>query len=469
MQRCASLYWPLVALVLFLVTTPHVSRAANRHEPHKNTIRPFIIPYDHSDYLKLQHRLNETLYLMKTEWKQYGAFHSLYSTPATRWEMGTDLDQLIELVQYWLDEFNWKQQVEKLNSKLPHFETTITLEDQEDLIRFAWRQSSKQSDLPLDQRKVLLIIHGWPGNVWEFHKIVNELVEEKGFDVVAPSIPGYGFSSAPKTEGYDVKKVASLFVKLMRELGYGKYVVQGGDWGSLIGENVARLDSTHCIGYHSNMCVTLPYWQDWLQVAVDSVKKIIYGTPLIENTESFSSFLLYTVKYFTADGGYQHIQSTRPDSLGIALLDSPVGTMAYILEKFISWTDIPQKDTSQLFTRISRDDFLTIVMIYQSTRTIASSIRLYYFTMANNAQKSFGEDKPYLTTPTACAVFKDLFRATRYTAQRNFNLVQFNRFEQGGHFAALENPKALVQDVVTFATNRFDTSMESKKKEKNEL
>ncbi|KAF0977378.1 hypothetical protein FDP41_003370 [Naegleria fowleri] len=484
----------LVAILLLLphhlpcmAMNPIMMMDRSRQEEHHTTsenkedssllIRPFIIPYAHSEHLKLLFRLNETLSMFKKTMDR--VFPKLYSKTSLRWEMGTDLDQVVELVQYWHDVFDWKGQVEKLNTKLPHYETTLIDDDDEEvMIRFAWRKSSLTSKKGKmnGERKVLLLLHGWPGSVWEFHNMVDELVQVHGYDVVAPSIPGYGYSFIPKREGCcDVKKVASLFVKLMKQLGYGKYIVQGGDWGSIIGEHVARLDPSHCIGYHSNMCVVLPYWQDWIQVAIDALKKLIFGTPLIENTESFSSFLMYAVKYFTIDGGYQHLQSTRPDSLGIALLDSPVGMMAYLLEKFIAWTDLPQKDTSQLFSRISRDDFLTNVMIYQTTQTIASSIRLYYFTMTN--QKSFGEDKPYLSTPTACAVFKDLFRATRYTAQRNFNLVQFNRYEQGGHFAALENPKVLIQDVIQFANTRYeqmgsdedDASQHRQQAKKNEL
>lgn len=419
-----------------------------------SNLRKYTINYREDQWSDLRRRLNESIVHMKThpEW-----LIPLYEQSDRVWKMGAHIDQVIELAEYWRDEFDWKKQVDVMNERMPHFEQNIDGID----VRFAWIESQSQSSLPFSQRKVIMIIHGWPGSFMEFNGIRDALVNEHGFDLVLPSLPGYGYSSIPARDDYHMLKVGRMFAQLMKEIGYERYIVQGGDWGSIVGEYVARVDSEHCIGYHSNMCMVVPHFMDWVDLTVDLLKKLIFGTPLSENKERFSSFVYDIGNYLREQIGYQSMQSTKPDSIAVALLDSPIGLMNYILDKFISWSDIEPRDATALFNVISRDDFLTNVMIYYTTGTIASSMRKYYSTQIHADEHKMGR-KAYLQTPTACAVFKDLFRAPYLSARRNFNLLQFNTFHKGGHFAAMENGQALVSDIISFHT-KLNTQL------KNEL
>jgi len=415
--------------------------------------KPYKIVFDSKEWDQLKLRLISTIDLMNNDWQKHNALIPIHSSHDKRWKMGTDIDQLKSLVEYWRDSYDWEAHVESMNKYMPHFETIVD----EITVRFAWRRAKNPG------QKVILIVHGWPGSVWEFNKIIDTLCNDHGFDVVAPSIPGYGYSSVPTQHGYDYEGAANTFIKLMQKLGYDKYIVQGGDWGSFIGEFVARNDPDHCIGYHSNMCVSIPKWQDFISLAVGYVKGKLFGSDESQTEElTMSNFVTDVLKYITEEGGYQQMQTTKPDSIGVAFLDSPVGLLNYIIDKFFAWSDLQERDETNLFNKISRDDILTNVMIYYTTRTIATSMRLYYNTKTNpNHEKMY--KKQALKTPTACAVFNDLFRSPKATAERNFNLVQYTRYNKGGHFAALELPKELVEDIVNFY-NKLSTVNDSKEK-----
>ncbi|EFC41014.1 predicted protein [Naegleria gruberi] len=454
----------LILTLLFIccvciVASHQQEKEQSTSDEYSSKIRKFTIPYDEKEWHDLKQTLNKSIAKLKSHPDSMVPF---YSETDRAWKMGSQINQVLELAEYWKNEFDWKKQVDLMNELFPHYESQV---DDHVTVRFGWRQAKSQIEKPLKERKVLMIVHGWPGSIIEFHRIINTLVDVHGFDVVVPSIPGYGYSSIPRKEGYHIGKVGQIFAQLMKNIGYGKYIVQGGDWGSMITMYVARADPENCIGYHSNMCLVIPNWRDWIDVAKDLITQLVSGTPYSSNTNSFSSFLSGCLTYITEEIGYQAMQSSKPDSIGVALLDSPLGLMNYILEKFVSWTDIEPRDTTGLFKVITRDEFLTNVMIYYTTNTIDSSMRKYY-NVAKGAEEHKLGTKNYLQTPTACAVFKDLFRAPKSTAARNFNLIQYNRYEKGGHFAALENGQTLVDDLISFTEKVYNLQ---KTNTKNEL
>lgn len=341
------------------------------------------------------------------------------------WELGTDIAYLRTLLTYWRDRFDWRAQERALNT-LEQFTTEIDGLT----IHFIHRRSKHAGAFPL------LITHGWPGSIAEFTKIIGPLTDPTAhggtaadaFDVVMPSIPGFGFSQAPREAGFDPARVARIEAALMARLGYTKYGVQGGDWGSIISTQVAARDPGHVAGLHLNMCFgNAPAGQDPEAGLTDAEKARVKARQVFQNEET----------------GYQQIQGTKPQTIGIALNDSPVALAAWIVEKFRTWCDC-DGDPERIFTK---DELLTNLSIYWFTQTAASSARIYYESRHPTTPPVPGR----IAAPMACADFpREIIWSPRSWLEGRYNIQRWTPMPGGGHFAALEQPQLLVEDVRAF-------------------
>jgi pimeloyl-ACP methyl ester carboxylesterase len=341
------------------------------------------------------------------------------------WNYGTNLAYLKQLVAYWRDKYDWRAAERRLN-QFEQFKTNIDGLN----VHFIWRKSKERNALPL------LITHGWPGSVVEFTKIIPPLTDpvahggraEDAFDVVAPSIPGYGFSDKPRTPGYGPSRMAEIEAKLMARLGYTRYGAQGGDWGALITPPLAIMDKAHVVGIHLNMCA--------------APQPPGVTDPMAGLSASQQARMKARQNFQTEETGYSTEQGTKPQTIGAALNDSPVGLAAWIVEKFHTWCDC-NGDPESVFTK---DELLTNITLYWVTQTAASSARLYY--ESRHGGNVFGGR---VEVPTACAQFpKEIIWSPRTWVEARFNLKRWTEFPRGGHFAALEQPEALVGDVRAF-------------------
>ena len=353
--------------------------------------------------------LNERL--AKTRWpEQVGA----------DWRYGTPVTYLQALCAYWADGFDWRAQEAKLNA----FDQFSTLIEGERL-HFIHQRSSEPGARPL------LLSHGWPGSVTEFLKVIEPLTNPRAhggdpadaFHVVAPSIPGYGFSDAPREPGFDARAVARRFATLMARLGYERYFAQGGDWGSAISTWIGADDAAHCAAIHLNL------------VFVARPKE----EPMAGVSQAELDRANQRAAYMAEETGYQSIQSTKPQTLGYGLNDSPAGLASWIVEKFHGWT--AHNGDHEL--AVSRDELLTNITLYWATQSITSSVRLYY------ENRHAGNRYPErIETPTCVAIFPgELAIPPRRWVERQYNLVHWTEHPRGGHFAALEVPELLVPEI----------------------
>jgi pimeloyl-ACP methyl ester carboxylesterase len=334
--------------------------------------------------------------------------------PGSGWGYGTDLAYLQDLCGYWETKFDWRAQEDRFN-RWPHFLTDIDGQQ----IHFIHARSDDPDALPL------IMSHGWPGSVAEFLDVIEPLRES--FHVVVPSLPGYGWSGPTTQPGWDVKRVAEAWAALMARLGYERYGAQGGDWGAMISAQLAALDPEHMIGLHSNMLLAFP---------ADA------GNITLSDEEAAD--LAAAGEFMQSGAAYQEIQGKNPQTLGYGLTDSPAGLAGWIVEKFRAWTD----NDGNPEDAVTRNQILTNITVYWVTKTINSSIRLY---CESQRSARFGPVGEYIGVPTAAAVFpKEMFRIPRAYGESRFNLVRYNRFDRGGHFAALEEPDLLVDDIRAF-------------------
>ena len=341
------------------------------------------------------------------------------------WTYGTDTGYLKLLVAYWRDRFDWRAQERVLN-QFEQFTTNIDGLT----IHFLHRRSKQAHAFPL------LITHGWPGSFVEFAKVIGPLTDpaafggrpEDAFDVVIPSIPGFAFSGKPREPGYDTARIGAIEAKLMARLGYDRYGVQGGDWGSIIGTQVALNDAPHVAGLHLNMCTA----------AAPA------GDPNEGLSDAEKARLKVRQAFQTEETGYQQIQGTKPQTIGIALNDSPAGLAAWIAEKFRTWCDC-DGNPDTIFTK---NELLTNITLYWVTQTAASSARIYY--ESRHAGPDPGGPRR-VEVPTACADFpKEIIWAPRRWLERRYNITRWTVMPRGGHFAAFEQPALLVDDVRAF-------------------
>ncbi|MGV0793120.1 epoxide hydrolase family protein [Mycolicibacterium sp. XJ1819] len=329
------------------------------------------------------------------------------------WSQGIPLAYTRELAAYWADGYDWRAREAALN-RFDQYTTEIDGVD----IHFIQQKSPHDNAFPL------LITHGWPGSIVEFHKVIEPLTE-RGFDVVCPSLPGYGFSGKPAGTGWTVERIAAAWETLMGRLGYQRYGAQGGDWGAGVTTQIGR-NGGRCVGIHLNMPMGYPP----RDLTAPSGKE----AAALER-------LAHHRKWGT---GYSKQQSTRPQTLGYALVDSPVGQMAWIVEKFWAWTDCDGHPENVL----SRDELLDNVMLYWLTASGASSARLYWESFGR-----FGGGDP-VRLPTGVASFPmEILGSSRSWCEPNYHITHWTDMPRGGHFAAFEQPELFVDDVGAF----FDT------------
>ena len=336
------------------------------------------------------------------------------------WSQGVPLAYLRDLCDYWQENYNWRACEASLN-RFPQFRTTIDGLD----IHFVHVRSPHESAVPL------VMTHGWPGSVVEFHKVIGPLTDPvahggdaaDAFHLVCPSLPGYGFSGKPAAPGWGVARIADAWDELMTRLGYVRYGAQGGDWGSGVTAALGLRHAEHVTGIHLNMVTVRP--------DPDTMDDL---------TDREKAALAAFQHYWDVDSGYSKEQSTRPQTVGYGLVDSPAGLCAWILEKFWSWTDC-DGDPANVLTR---DEMLDNIMLYWLPGTGASSARLYW--------ESFGKGLAGTGTigvPVGCSVFpKEIFRASRRWAEKGYpDLRYWGEPPRGGHFAAFEQPDLFVQEV----------------------
>lgn len=356
--------------------------------------------------------------LARTRWPDAG--------PDETWASGVPLDVLRPLAAHWQDGFDWRAEEARLNA-FPQLTTTLDGER----VHLVHARSPEPGALPL------LLTHGWPGSVLEMLDVLGPLTDPRAyggdpadaFHVVAPSIPGYPFSGPLRGSGWDPARVARAWVTLMGRLGYDRYGTQGGDWGSYVSREVGVAAPENVVGVHLNMLYQRP--------TADEVAAL--GPLAPDEEERFEQ-----VRRFQRDGaGYSHLQSTRPQTLAYALTDSPVGQLAWVVEKFHEWTDLTSGGL--LADPVDRDRVLADVSAYWFTRTAGSSAQLY------RAAARAGRTLRPLAVPTGVAVFPhDIVRPVRRLAERSDHLVHWTEMPRGGHFAAMEEPGLLVDDVRAF-------------------
>ena len=337
------------------------------------------------------------------------------------WTQGIPLAYTKELAEYWLNEYDWRTCEAKLISFAQY---TTTLQDLD--IHFLHQRSPHENAFPL------LITHGWPGSIVEFHKIIDPLTnptqyggtQEDAFHVVCPTLPGYGFSGKPTQIGWGVEKIAKAWDELMVRLGYETYGAQGGDWGAAVTTQVGR-NVGNCSAIHLNMPIGRP--------TAESLK---------EPNDDDKRALERLTYYQEWDSGYSTQQKTRPQTIGYGLVDSPVGQMSWIIEKFWSWMDCDDHPENVL----TKDELLDNVMMYWLTASGASSARLYWESFGG----SFGGGQK-VEIPTGVASFPgEILQSPRTWCENSYNITHWTTMPVGGHFAAFEQPNLLVSDLQKF-------------------
>jgi pimeloyl-ACP methyl ester carboxylesterase len=346
--------------------------------------------------------------------------------PGAEWARGLPVAFVRSLADHWRTSYDWRTHEARLNA-FPQFITSIDGQR----LHFLHVRSPEPDATPL------IITHGWPGSIAEFLDVIGPLTDPRAhggdpgdaFHLVVPSIPGFGFSGPVTEPGWNPRRIGSALATLMARLGYDRYGAQGGDWGSIISRQIGAVDPDHVIGVHVNMLVTAG---DAASMGPD---------PSADDLERAAA----NHRYGAELAGYARIQETRPQTLAYGLTDSPVGQLAWIAEKFADWTD----SAAESLSAINLDDMLTTVSIYWFTATAGSSAQIYY----ENRVVPVGRTESRV--PTAVAVFPhDLFRPIRRIAERDIAIEQWTEYPAGGHFAAMEHPTALTEDIRRFFRGR---------------
>jgi pimeloyl-ACP methyl ester carboxylesterase len=378
---------------------------------------PFRIETPDEDLADLRQRL------ARTRWPE----------PATAggWTQGVPLPYLQELCGYWASAYDWRATEARLNA-LGLFSTRIDGLD----IRFLHVRSPHKGALPL------IMTHGWPGSIVEFLKVIGPLTDPEShggdpagpasaFDVVCPSLPGFGFSGKPGQPGWGVERIAAAWAQLMARLGYQRYGAQGSDWGTSITASLGQQDQDHVAGVHLVPPLAPP-------------DPATFGD-LTEQERGALASLGLSAAY---DSGYSAEQATRPQTIGYALVDSPAALCAWIIEKFWAWTDCD----GLLENVLTRDELLDNLMLYWLPGTGASAARLYWESMAKVREWISGTVTDTVTVPAGCSVFpKELQRPSRRWAAKRFTDIRYwSEPPRGGHFAAFEQPALFTSDVRAF-------------------
>jgi pimeloyl-ACP methyl ester carboxylesterase len=343
------------------------------------------------------------------------------------WAFGTNLAYMKSLVAYWRTSYDWRRQEAALNL-LPHYRIAI------DGLRLHYLHVRGKGPSPMP----LVITHGWPGSFLEMVKLIPLLTDpaahggrvEDAFDVVVPSLPGYGFSDRALGRGMTPGRIAALWARLMEALGYRRFAAQGGDWGSAVSTALGLDHADRIIGIHLNFIAG----------------RFLLGGTLNQPPQDdvAAAYLAELRAWWESEGGYNHMQATKPQTLAYGLNDSPVGLAAWIVEKFRSWSDCGG-DPDRVF---SRDELLNNVMLYWLTEAINPSMRLYYESREQPLRLS---PPNRVTPPVAVALFpKEIPMPPRALAERGFNIARWTAMPRGGHFAAMEQPALMAQDLREF-------------------
>ena len=376
-------------------------------------VRPFTIAVEDSVLDDLRKRLADT------RWPD--------EIPGSGWDYGSNLAYLKELVEYWRTKFDWRAQEAKLNA-FSHFKSEVDGLD----IHFIHEKGKGPNPIPL------IITHGWPSCFFEMTKIIPLLADPAShggdaadsFDVVAPSLPGFGFSDHAQDRGMEVQRVAGMWNKLMTQnLGYPKFAAQGGDIGSGVTARLGFAHSDNLYGIHlTSITRPTPY----------------LGPGSKPLTDAEQALITQRDKWFADEGGYNHIQGTKPQTLAYGLNDSPVGLAAWIVEKYRTWSDCGG-DIEKSYTK---DELLTIVTIYWVTQTISSSTRMYFENQKDLWTMEKGQKVP---APAGMAMFpQEISKPPREWGERSYDVRRWTEMTSGGHFAALEEPQLLAEEVRAF-------------------
>ena len=372
-----------------------------------DVIEPFLLSIPEAHLVDLRDRLQ------RTRWPE--------QETVTDTSQGPPLSRIRNLVDYWRDQYDWRRCEAMLNGFGQHRATFDGLG-----IHFLHVRSPEPNALPL------ILTHGWPGSVLEFHKMIGPLTDpaahggdsRDAFHLVVPSLPGFGFSDKPATAGWGISRIADTWIELMDRLGYDRWGAQGGDWGAAVTTAIGHKSPSGCVGIHLNFVMYQPT-PDEIADATPHEQAMLDSMRLYQDTLS----------------GYAKLQGTRPQTIGYALADSPVGQAAWIYAMFQDVSD-GGGNAESVFTR---DEMLDDIMLYWLTDAGASSARLYWEAQSSMARPL---SEP-MQTPTAISMFpKELVRISRRWAEARFaNLVHFNELEAGGHFAALEQPVLLTEEI----------------------
>jgi epoxide hydrolase len=379
-----------------------------------DVVKEFSIEVPEADLNDLRERLK------RTRWPERETVED--------WSQGVPLAYMKELCRYWGEEYDWRATEARLNA-LPQFRTEI-----EGLgIHFVHVRSPQPDALPL------ILTHGWPGSIVEFLKVIGPLADPvayggnsvDAFHVVCPSLPGFGFSDKPAQPGWNVERIAKAWNRLMARLGYERYGAQGGDWGTSISTSIGQQDPDHVAGIHLNPPIAAPD-----PATFDDL------------TEMERAALAAREQSQDWDSGYSAQQSTRPQTVGYGLVDSPAALCAWIIEKFWSWTNSEGHPENVL----TRDELLDNVMLYWLPRTGASSARLYWESIRQVSERLNLPNVDVVNVPTGGSIFpKENPRPSRrWAAKRYTDIRYWNELEVGGHFAAFEQPELFVNEVRSF-------------------
>ena len=375
-------------------------------------IEPFTIAINEAVLDDLRRRIQQT------RWPD--------QLPGNGWEQGTELDYLRELLAYWADRFDWRAQQDALN-RLNHYRAELNGLG----IHFVHQHGAGAAPIPL------VLTHGWPSSFLELLPLVPLLTDPAAhgiagpaFDLVIPSLPGYGFSDRPRRTGVTVQYIATLWHQLMRGLGYTRYAAGGGDFGCGVATYLGRDHPEALIGLHLSTLDVAPYTGPG-------------SRPL---SEAERAYLEHNAAWWHAEGGYKALQATKPQTVGYGLTDSPAGLAAWLIEKWRSWSDCD----GEIERRFSRDFLLSTLTLYWVTETITSSMRTYY---DDRRFGPVGRDT-FVSAPTAVAVFANEYVPEgippREWAERLYAVRRWTVMPRGGHFAAQEEPELLAQDIGAF-------------------
>jgi pimeloyl-ACP methyl ester carboxylesterase len=382
-------------------------------------IKPFHVNISNDKLNDLRQRINMTRWPSKET--------------VTDQSQGVKLDQIQRLTKYWGTDYDWRKAEAQLNA-LPQFTTNIDGLD----IHFIHVRSKHKNAMPL------IITHGWPGSIFEVLKAIDPLTNptkyggkaEDAFDVVIPSMPGYGFSEKPKEAGWGVEKMGQAWDVLMKRLGYHHYVSQGGDWGAVVADAMGRQAPEGLLGIHVNMPATVP-------AEVADVLKAGGNAP--ENlTEKEKAAFNSLNKLYTKGGGYAGMMVTRPQTLGYGLTDSPVALASFFLDKFNEWTYSGGNAEKSL----TKDEMLDDITLYWLTDTANSSAQLYWENNNNNFNVVEQRTKE-IKVPVAITVFPgEIYQAPKSWAEKAYpTLNYFNEVKKGGHFASWEEPQLFAEEL----------------------